>query len=91
MKKILIVLFVVSLVSCTKSIEAGDYIRENSDLVFKSDTSSILGVRIYFDSYERIDNKLIFYDKSGKYAGEAFETENSAMGRNMKKVIKSIK
>lgn len=89
MKKILILIVFVTLlfVSCSKTVEIGDYVRENSELVFNSDTSSILGTTIYFDSYERIDNKLIFYDKNHKYAGEAFETETSAIGRNMHKKV----
>ena len=82
MKKLLIVsialvLFLCS--SCSKSTY--ELMRENSDYIF-STSSSFFSDTIYFDSFERVDNKIIFYDKNHKYAGEAYETENSFIERN---------
>jgi hypothetical protein len=85
MKKILIFVFIVVLFAgCVGSV--GDRIRYSADFIFYTDTTSLMGSMLYFDSYERVDNKLTFFDKNGKYVGEAFETERSAIARNMKKV-----
>lgn len=87
MKKIFIIVFVTLLfVSCSKYTYMS--LAESSDYVFRTD-SSFWSNSIYFDSFERIDNKIIFYDKNHKYAGEAFQTESSTIERNsFKKVEK---
>lgn len=80
MKKILVVVFTTALfASCSKSTQMR--ILEESDYVFRTD-SSFCSNSIYFDSFERVDNKIIFYDKNHKYAGEAFQTEGSTIERN---------
>lgn len=93
MKKIIFIMLVcLMFVSCSKTEPepktVSQQIKENSDLVFDSDTSDVWNSFIYFDSYEQTETKFIFFDKQGKYVGEAPITANYAIGRNMKKVVK---
>ena len=83
MKKLFIILFVLSLISCKESYK--DKIIHTSDFIFDSDSSSLFGQIIYFDSYEQTETKFIFFDKQGKFVGESPITTNYAIGRNLNK------